>query len=67
MLEEGNPGDSRAVGDGVQELRIDYGPGWRVYYIRVGKQILLLLSGGSKNRQQKDIDAARKLARELKK
>jgi putative addiction module killer protein len=64
-LKAGNPGDSKAVGDGVVELKIDYGPGWRIYYIRVGTKILMLLSVKSKSRQQQDIEAAKKLAREV--
>lgn len=64
-LSEGNPGDAEPVGEGVTELRIDYGPGWRIYYIQSGKQILLLLTGGTKKRQQQDIVAAKKLAREI--
>lgn len=64
-LAEGNPGDSKAVGEGVVELKIDYGPGWRIYYTRVGEKILMLLSVKSKKRQQQDIEAAKKLAREV--
>lgn len=60
----GNPGDVRSVGEGVQELRIDYGPGYRVYFIRVGELIVILLAGGDKSTQQTDIEAARRLARE---
>lgn len=56
-------GDVAPVGDGVQEARIDFGPGWRVYFIKIGSEIILLLGGGSKHRQQDDINAARKLAR----
>lgn len=54
----GNFGDHGSVGDAVFELRIDYGPGYRVYYVISGKQILLLLGGGTKDRQQNDIDNA---------
>jgi putative addiction module killer protein len=60
----GNPGDVRSVGDGVSELRIDYGPGYRVYYSRVGMEVLLLLCGGDKKTQDKDIAEAKRLARE---
>jgi putative addiction module killer protein len=58
-------GDVAAVGDGVKELRIHLGAGWRVYFIEVGGAIILLLGGGTKNRQQADIDAARKTVREI--
>lgn len=58
-LKLGNPGKSAPVGQGVQELKIDYGPGWRVYYLKVGNRIVVLLGGGTKNGQQKDIDAAK--------
>ncbi len=51
----GNFGDSKGVGSGVNELRIDFGPGYRVYYSRVGSKIILLLGGGSKKRQSRDI------------
>jgi putative addiction module killer protein len=62
----GNPGDAEGVGEGVVELRIDYGPGWRVYYIKVGDQIIVLLGGGSKRHQQHDIDAAKERAKQYK-
>lgn len=55
----GNLGDVEAVGEGVLELRIDWGPGYRVYFARVGKVIVLLLSGGDKRTQQKDIKRAK--------
>ena len=54
----GNFGDCKPVGDGVFELRIDHGPGYRVYYSRVGEQLLLLLIGGDKRKQANDIDTA---------
>ena len=57
----GNLGDTKSVGDGVYELRIDYGPGYRVYYAQRGEEILLLLIGGDKSSQQKDIEKAKKL------
>jgi len=57
-LSLGNPGDHAPVGGGVYELRIHLGAGWRVYYGKVGDQIILLVGGGTKNGQQRDIDAA---------
>ena len=54
----GNLGDSKAVGKGVSELRIDWGPGYRVYFARVENVVLLLLCGGDKTTQQKDIQRA---------
>ena len=56
----GNLGDCHGVGDGVQELRIDYGPGYRVYFGHVGATIVLLLCGGDKSTQTKDIEAAKR-------
>ncbi|WP_407522937.1 type II toxin-antitoxin system RelE/ParE family toxin [Methylobacterium oryzisoli] len=61
-LASGNPGDVKMVGDGVSELRIDYGPGYRVYFVRRGATVLLLLCGGDKSRQQQDIDRAKAIA-----
>ena len=61
----GNPGDVKAVGEGVSELRIDYGPGYRVYYIQQGRLIVILRIGGDKNTQAKDIKTALRLARNL--
>lgn len=63
-LAMGNPGDVKSVGSGVSELRIDYGPGYRVYFCRRGADILLLLCGGDKRTQDRDIARAHKLARE---
>ncbi|MGA7158600.1 MAG: type II toxin-antitoxin system RelE/ParE family toxin [Acidobacteriaceae bacterium] len=60
----GNPGDVRPVGEGVSELRIDYGPGYRVYYVQRGSTLILLLCGGDKSTQAKDIATAHKLAKE---
>ena len=57
----GNFGDTKPVGDGVYELRIDYGPGYRVYYSQRGSEVVLLLIGGDKSSQQKDIDKAKRL------
>lgn len=64
-MEQGNPGDAKSVGKGVMEMRIDYGPGYRVYYAHAGTQIVLLLCGGDKRTQQKDIERAQNLAEEL--
>lgn len=58
-MEQGNLGDSKSVGSGVQELRIDYGPGYRVYYGRDGERLVILLAGGSKRSQAKDIAEAK--------
>jgi putative addiction module killer protein len=62
----GNPGDVRPVGGGVSELRVDYGPGYRIYYARQGNSVIVLLCGGDKRTQRQDIEAAKTLARELK-
>ena len=63
-LEKGNPGDVRQVGDGVSELRINYGPGYRVYYVQRGTRYVLLLAGGDKSTQDKDIALAKRLVGE---
>lgn len=64
-LAAGNPGDVRPVGEGVSEMRIDYGPGCRVYYKRHGREMVILLAGGDKGSQASDIKAALRLARNL--
>ncbi len=64
-LELGNFGDTKPVGDGVSELRVDVGAGYRVYYARRGKMILLLLCGGDKSSQDADIKRAIKHLREF--
>ena len=64
-LAAGNPGDVGPVGEGVAELRIDYGPGYRVYYKRYKGELIILLAGGDKSSQAKDIKAAQRLARNL--
>ena len=64
-LSLGNPGDVRPVGGGVSELRVYYGPGYRVYYVRRGETTVVLLAGGNRNTQDRDISRARKLARNL--
>ena len=61
----GNPGDVRPVGEGVSELRISYGPGYRVYLVRRGQTVVILLAGGDKSSQRRDIAKARALARGL--
>ncbi len=64
-LAAGNPGDARSVGEGVSELRIDYGPGYRVYYKKHGQEVVILLTGGDKRTQTSDIKTALRLARNL--
>jgi putative addiction module killer protein len=64
-LATGNPGDVKPVGEGVSELRIDYGPGYRVYFTMRGGTIVILLAGGSKRTQAGDIKTALRLARNL--
>jgi len=61
----GNPGDVKPVGEGISELRIDCGPGYRVYFKRFGQKILILLAGGDKRSQTKDIKIALRLAKNL--
>lgn len=64
-LAAGNPGDVEPVGEGVSELRINYGPGYRVYFKRRGRELIILLAGGDKSTQARDIKAALRLARNL--
>jgi putative addiction module killer protein len=64
-LSLGNFGDVRPVGEGVSEMRIDYGPGYRVYFVQRGAALVVLLAGGDKRTQDWDIATARALAREL--
>lgn len=64
-LAAGNPGDVEPVGEGVSELRINYGPGYLVYFKRRGRELIILLAGGDKGTQAKDIKAAVRLARNL--
>jgi putative addiction module killer protein len=61
-IAEGNPGDVRPVGDGVSEMRINFGPGYRVYYKQIGKVVVILLCGGDKSPQDADIKRAKKLS-----
>lgn len=62
----GNPGDVQPIGDGLSEMRIDYGPGYRVYYMQQGGILVILLCGGNKRTQQKDIVRAKEIAGEWK-
>jgi putative addiction module killer protein len=64
-LEGGNPGDVKSVGKGIMEMRIDYGPGYRVYYVHWGPVIVTLLCGGDKQTQARDVRRAMKLAEQL--
>ena len=64
-LATGNPGDAKPVGEGVSELRIHYGPGYRVYYTQRGRDLVILLAGGDKRTQARDIKTALRLARKL--
>ncbi len=61
-LANGNPGDVRPIGKGLSELRLDVGPGYRVYYLQDADTLVLLLCGGDKSTQQKDIEEAHDLA-----
>jgi putative addiction module killer protein len=64
-LEIGNPGDVKPAGGGISEMRIDYGPGYRVYFVERGNAVVILLAGGDKRTQHGDIATARELARNL--
>ena len=64
-LSLGNPGDARPVGGGVSELRINYGPGYRVYFVSRGSKVVILLAGGDKRTQYRDIRLAIQMASEL--
>jgi len=61
----GNPGDVKPVGEGVSELRIDYGPGYRLYFVQQGQTVVFLLAGGDKHTQERDTKTALDLARDL--
>ena len=62
-LSLGNPGDVKALGEGASELRIDHGPGYRVYFVQRGQTVVILLAGGDKHTQDRDIKTALELAR----
>jgi putative addiction module killer protein len=64
-MEQGNFGDTRSVGAGVREMRVDYDPGYRVYYVEQGSTIVILLCGGDKRTQARDIRRAHAIARDL--
>lgn len=64
-LVAGNSGDIKPVGGGVLEMRIDYGPGYRVYFVKRGSKLVILLAGGDKGSQAKDIEKAKQIAEEL--
>jgi len=64
-LSLGNPGDVKAVGHGVMEMRVDYGPGYRLYFVRRGETVTILLSGGDKRTQRRDIERATALSKEV--
>jgi putative addiction module killer protein len=61
----GNPGDVKPVGEGISEMRVTHGPGYRIYYKQTGKTIVLILCGGDKSTQSKDIQRAKEIARQL--
>jgi putative addiction module killer protein len=65
-LSLGNAGDAKPVGNGVSELRVDHGPGSRIYFIQRGEVVIVLLAGGNKSSQDKDIRNAKALANDLK-
>jgi putative addiction module killer protein len=64
-MELGNPGDVKPVGEGVSEMRITYGPGYRLYFVSAGKAVVVLLCGGDKSSQARDIALAKQMAKEL--
>lgn len=64
-LSLGNPGDVKPIGEGVSELRLDYGPGYRVYFVQRGSLLIILLAGGDKSTQSRDIQTALELARQV--
>ena len=64
-IEIGNIGDYKSIGGGLFELRIDYGPGYRIYYVRMKESVIILLAGGDKSTQKKDIERSRKILSEI--
>lgn len=64
-LSLGNPGDVKPVGQGISEMRVDYGPGYRVYFILKENELIVLLVGGDKSTQEKDIAKAKQLAKDI--
>jgi len=65
LLTGGNPGDVSSIGGGISEMRINYGAGYRVYYVMRGRELIILLAGGDKSSQSRDIKAATRLAQNL--
>jgi len=64
-MEQGNLGDTKSVGAGVMEMRVDYGPGYRIYYVHRGVEIVILLCAGDKRTQQQDIKRAHAIVRDM--